>query len=80
VITLPTLWWQFVIAASLLGITVLGIMFVFFLFDALRGMTGPTPETNPRHVLVAVLLTVGALLGGVLIGLLLPVNWLQRLL
>ena len=79
-ITLPTLWWQFVIAASLLEITVLGIMFVFFLFDALRRMTGPTPETNPQHVLFAVLLTVGALLGGVLIGLLVPVGWLERLL
>jgi hypothetical protein len=80
VTTLPTLWWQFVVAALLLGITVLGIMFVFFLFDALRRMTDLTPETSPRHVLFAVLLTLGALLGGVLIGLLLPVNWLERLL
>jgi hypothetical protein len=80
VTTLPTLWWRFVIAALLLGITVLGIMFVFFLFDALRRTTDPTPETSPRHVLVAVLLTLGALLGGVLIGLLVPVSWLERLL
>jgi hypothetical protein len=80
VTTLPTLWWQFVIAALLLGITVLGIMFVFFLFDALRRMTDLTLETSPRYVLFAVLLTLGALLGGALIGLLLPVNWLERLL
>jgi hypothetical protein len=66
VTTLPTLWWQFVIAALLLGITVLCIMFVFLLFDALRRMTDPTSETSAPHVLFAVLLTFGALLGGVL--------------
>jgi hypothetical protein len=80
VTTLPTLWWQFVIAALLLGITVLCIMFVFLLFDALRRMTDPTSETSAPHVLFAVLLTFGALLGGVLIGLLVPVSWLERLL
>jgi hypothetical protein len=43
-------------------------------------VTDPTSETSAPHVLFAVLLTVGALLGGVLIGLLVPVSWLERLL